>query len=181
MEDLFKKFINAGVGFVSLTSDRVQTTIDALVKESKLSEQEGKKIMDDLRKNSETKRKELEQQFSSIASKLMKSVGVASNSDVEELKRSVKGGSKSSAASSSSAAGSKSGAKTAAKPAASTTAKAAGATKQAAAKVSSAAGTAQKSSAAKAGAAKSSGGSKSAGAKKETPAAPAGGTDAAGA
>ncbi|UOQ52434.1 phasin family protein [Hymenobacter cellulosivorans] len=178
MEDLFKKFINAGVGFVSLTSDRVQTTIDALVKESKLSEEEGKKIMDDLKKNSETKRKELEQQFSSIATKLMKSVGVASNSDVEELKRSVKGTSKSSAATASTAAGSKSGG---AKTASSTTAKAAGATKKAADKVSSAAGTAQKSSAAKAGAAKSSGGSKS-GAKKETPAAPAaGGTDTAGA
>ncbi|RYU77176.1 phasin family protein [Hymenobacter persicinus] len=147
MEDLFKKFINAGVGFASLTSDRVQTAIDALVKESKLSEQEGKKIMDDLKKNSETKRKELEKQFSGIASKLMKSVGVASNSDVEELKRSVKGGSKSSA----SAAGSKSSAK----PASSATTKAAGATKKAADKVSSAAGSAQKSAAAKAGAAKS--------------------------
>ncbi|UOQ71691.1 phasin family protein [Hymenobacter cellulosilyticus] len=174
MEDLFKKFINAGVGFVSLTSDRVQTTIDALVKESKLSEEEGKKIMDDLKKNSETKRKELEQQFSSIASKLMKSVGVASNADVEELKRSVKAPAKSSGATA--AAASKGGAKTAAKPASSTTTKAAGATKKAADNVSSAAGTAQKSGAAKAGAAKSSG-SKSGGAKKDTPAAPAGGTD----
>ncbi|TGE23798.1 hypothetical protein E5K00_00865 [Hymenobacter aquaticus] len=182
MEDLFKKFINAGVGFVSLTSDRVQTTIDALVKESKLSEQEGKKIMDDLKKNSETKRKELEQQFSSIASKLMKSVGVASNSDVEDLKRSVKGSNSKSTSSASSSASKSSGSKSAAKPASSTTAKVAGATKKAADKVSSAAGTAQKSAAAKAGAAKSSsGGSKSGGAKKDTPAAPAGGTDTAGA
>ena len=148
MEDLFKKFINAGVGFASLTSDRVQSAIDSLVKESKLSEQEGKKIMDDLKKNSETKRKELEKQFSGIASKLMKSVGVASNSDVEDLKRSVKGGSKSASASKSSPA------KSSAKPASSAPAKAAGATKKAADKVSSAAGTAQKSAAAKAGAAK---------------------------
>lgn len=155
MEDLFKKFINAGVGFASLTSDRVQGAIDSLVKESKLSEQEGKKIMDDLKKNSETKRKELEKQFSGIASKLMKSVGVASNSDVEDLKRSVKGSSKSSSAS---ASASKNGAakSSSAKPASSATAKVAGATKKAADKVSSAAGTAQKSAAAKAGAAKSS-------------------------
>ncbi|TGE28044.1 phasin family protein [Hymenobacter metallicola] len=177
MEDLFKKFINAGVGFVSLTSDRVQTTIDALVRESKLSEEEGKKIMDDLKKNSETKRKELEKQFSSIATKLMKSVGVASNSDVEELKRSVKGGSKSSTATS--GAGSTGAAKSggAKSSATSGTAKAAGATKKAADSVSSAAGTAQKSAAAKAGASKSSGGSKSSGAKKATPAAPAADSD----
>lgn len=94
MEDLFKKFINAGVGFVSLTTDRVQKTIDTLVQESKLSEQEGAKIMDELKQNGETKRKELEKQVQSIASRVMKSVGVAPNSDVEELKRTVKGGSK---------------------------------------------------------------------------------------
>lgn len=91
MEDLFKKFVNAGVGFVSLTTDRVQKTIDALVKESKLSEQEGAKIMDELRKNGETKRKELEKQVQGIASRVMKTVGVAPNAEVEELKRTVKG------------------------------------------------------------------------------------------
>ncbi|MDF7812191.1 hypothetical protein [Hymenobacter sp. YC55] len=95
MEDLFKKFINAGVGFVSLTTDRVQKTIDTLVQESKLSEQEGAKIMDELKQNGETKRKELEKQVQSIASRVMKSVGVAPNAEVEELKRTVKGGSKS--------------------------------------------------------------------------------------
>jgi len=98
MEDLFKKFVNAGVGFVSLTTDRVQKTIDALVKESKLSEQEGAKIMDELRKNGETKRKELEKQVQGLAAKMMKSVGVAPNSEVEELKRTVKGGAKSKSA-----------------------------------------------------------------------------------
>jgi polyhydroxyalkanoate synthesis regulator phasin len=92
MEDLFKKFINAGVGLVSLTNDRVQKTIDALVKESKLSEQEGARIMDDLKKNTDTKRQELEKQFQGLASRLMKSAGVATNADVEELKRTVKGG-----------------------------------------------------------------------------------------
>jgi polyhydroxyalkanoate synthesis regulator phasin len=97
MEDLFKKFVNAGVGFVSLTTDRVQKTIDTLVKESKLSEQEGAKIMDELKKNGETKRKELEKQVQGIASRMMKTVGVAPNSDVEELKRTVKGGTKSAA------------------------------------------------------------------------------------
>ncbi|QJX45422.1 hypothetical protein HMJ29_00110 [Hymenobacter taeanensis] len=97
MEDLFKKFINAGVGLVSLTNDRVQKTIDALVKESKLSEQEGARIMDDLKKNTDTKRQEMEKQFQGLASRLMKSAGIATNADVEELKRTVKGGSKTTA------------------------------------------------------------------------------------
>ncbi|SNR61836.1 MULTISPECIES: phasin family protein [Hymenobacter] len=100
MEDLFKKFINAGVGFVSLTNDRVQSTIDKLVQESKLSESEGAKIMDELKKNTDSKRKELEKQFQGLASRLMKGAGVASNDDVEELKRTVKGNSKSAEATS---------------------------------------------------------------------------------
>ncbi|QIX60353.1 hypothetical protein HER32_03785 [Hymenobacter sp. BT18] len=151
MEDLFKKVINAGVGFVSLTTDRVQTTIDKLVQDSKLSEQEGRKIMDDLKKNADTKRKEFEKQISGVAAKVLKGVGVAPNADLEDLKRSVKG---TKAASAPAAPASKKA--TPAKPAASSaTSKAAGTVKKAADKTSAAAGKTQKSAAAKAGAAKS--------------------------
>ncbi|RSK44279.1 phasin family protein [Hymenobacter perfusus] len=155
MEDLFKKFINAGVGFVSLTNERVQKSIDSLVQESKLSEQEGAKIMDDLKKNTDAKRKELEKQAQGLAARLLKTVGVAPNADVEELKRTVKG-SKSSA---SAAAPAKKApaAKTAAPAkaaAAGATSKVAGTVKKAADKTSAAAGKTQKSAAGKAGAAK---------------------------
>lgn len=91
MEDLFKKFIYAGVGFVSRTNDRVQDTINQLVQENKLSQKEGEKILKSLQKNSDTKRKEFESQINSIAKRVMKGMGVASNTDVEELKRTVKG------------------------------------------------------------------------------------------
>ena len=63
MDDLFKKFINTGVGLLSQGNKAVQVAIEKLVKESKISEQEGKKIVDDLLKNSETKRADLEKQF----------------------------------------------------------------------------------------------------------------------
>ncbi|WP_426492531.1 phasin family protein [Hymenobacter sp. 102] len=149
MEDLFKKFINAGVGFASLTSDRVQKSIDALVKESKLSEQEGAKIMDDLKKNTDAKRKELEKQAQGLAARLLKTVGVAPNAEVEELKRTVKGGKATPASAPKKAAAPK-----AAKPASSATSKAAGAVKKAADATSAAASKTQKSAAAKAGAAK---------------------------
>ncbi|UYZ63608.1 phasin family protein [Hymenobacter weizhouensis] len=164
MEDLFKKFINAGVGFVSLTNDRVQSTINKLVQESKLSEQEGAKIMDELKKNTDAKRQELEKQFQGLTSRLMKTVGVAPNSDVEDLKRTVRQSKSSNSGaagtSASKATGSASGAKksstssAAGKSASSATSKAAGAVKKAADSTSAAAGKTQKSAAAKAGAAK---------------------------
>ena len=126
MDDLFKKFINTGVGFLSQGNKAVQTAIEKLVKESKISEQEGKKIMDDLLKSGETKRAELEKQFQGLADSVKKTVGLGASKGKADAK----------------------------KPASSATSKAAGATKKAADKVSDAAGSAQKSAAAKAGAAK---------------------------
>ncbi|GAB3838573.1 phasin family protein [Hymenobacter jeollabukensis] len=142
MEDLFKKFIYAGVGFVSRTNDRVQDTINQLVQENKLSQKEGEKILKSLQKNSDTKRKEFETQINSIAKRVMKGMGVASNSDVEELKRTVKGsGSKASGAAAST------GTKKASAPAASATGAAKTAAK-ATTKAAGAASTAAKKSAA---------------------------------
>jgi polyhydroxyalkanoate synthesis regulator phasin len=81
MDDLFKKFINTGVGFLSLGNKRVQTALDKLVKESKISEQEGKKIMDDLLKSGESKRKDLEKQLQALAGSLKDRVSMGSEAE----------------------------------------------------------------------------------------------------
>ncbi len=129
MEDLFKKFVNAGVGYLAQGNKKVQSTIEALVKDSKITEQEGKKIVDDLLKSSETKRTELEKQFKGLTDRVKDTVGLGDKPKKAPAKK------KSPAA------------KTA-------TSKVAGATKKAADEVSAAAGSAQRSAAAKAGAAK---------------------------
>jgi polyhydroxyalkanoate synthesis regulator phasin len=79
MDDLFKKFINTGVGFLAQGNKAVQTAIEKLVQESKISEQEGKKIVDDLRKNGETKRADLEKQFKGLTEDLRTRVGLGSD------------------------------------------------------------------------------------------------------
>ena len=150
MDDLFKKFINTGVGFLSQGNKAVQVALEKLVKESKISEQEGKKIMDDLLKSGETKRVDLEKQFKTLTADLKSRVGLKGE------------GEKAPAASKA-----KPTAKAAPKPAASTGAKApaaekpaaspataASTVKKAAAKVGAAAEKAQRSAAAKAGAPK---------------------------
>jgi polyhydroxyalkanoate synthesis regulator phasin len=149
MEDLFKKFVNAGVGYIAQGSKSVQKTIDKLVQDNKMTQEEGKKIVDDLLKSGETKRAELEKQFQGLADSVKKTVGL----------------------------GDSKGKATAKKPASSTTSKAAGATKKAADKVSDAAGSAQKSAAAKAGAAKPAAAKKPAAKKPAASAAGAGSED----
>lgn len=84
MDDLFKKFINTGVGFLSQGNKAVQVAIEKLVKESKISEQEGKKIVDDLLKNSETKRADLEKQFKNLTTDLKSRVSRKGKKEVQE-------------------------------------------------------------------------------------------------
>ena len=79
MDDLFKKFLNTGVGFLAQGNKRVQAALDKLVQESKISEQEGQKIMADLRKSSETKRADLEKQFQGLTSSLRERVGLGTD------------------------------------------------------------------------------------------------------
>lgn len=140
MDDLFKKFINTGVGFLSQGNKAVQVAIEKLVKESKISEQEGKKIVDDLLKSSETKRADLEKQFKGLTADLknrVSSKGQPADAPAPKAKSATAPAAKKPAAK---------------KPAASP--EAAGTAKKAADKVSAAAGKAQRSAAAKAGAPK---------------------------
>ncbi|MDO7848172.1 hypothetical protein Q5H92_17530 [Hymenobacter sp. M29] len=153
MEDLFKKFVNAGVGYIAQGSKTVQSTIEKLVKDNKMTQEEGKKIVDELLKSGETKRAELEKQFQGLADRVKTTVGLG------DSKAKAKPAAK------------KPAPKAAAKPATSATSKAAGTVKKAADKVSSAAGTAQKSAAAKAGASKPAAAKKPAAKKPAAPAA----------
>ena len=136
MEDLFKKFVNAGVGYIAQGSKSVQSTIENLVKDNKMTQAEGKKIVDELLKSGETKRAELEKQFQGLTERVKSTVGLGDST--AKAKPAAK----------------KPAAKAAAKPASSATSKAAGAVKKVADKVSGAAGSAQKSAAGQAGAAK---------------------------
>jgi len=70
MDDMLKKVINTGVGLLALGNKRVQTALDKLVQDSKLSEQEGQKIMDELRQTGEAKRKQFEKQVQDLAGNL---------------------------------------------------------------------------------------------------------------
>jgi polyhydroxyalkanoate synthesis regulator phasin len=86
MEDLFKKFLYTGVGFVALTAEKFQKTIDKLVSENKISTEEGRKIVDDFLKNTSTKREEFESQLKSITEKVVRSFDFATAHEVKALK-----------------------------------------------------------------------------------------------
>jgi polyhydroxyalkanoate synthesis regulator phasin len=89
MEDLFKKFLYGSVGLVALTAEKIQKTVDNLVSENKLTTDEGKKIVDDFIKNTQTKKEEFESQLKSITEKVVRSFDFATDHDLKALKKRV--------------------------------------------------------------------------------------------
>jgi polyhydroxyalkanoate synthesis regulator phasin len=89
MEDLFKKVIYTGVGLVSVTAEKLQEVVDKLVAENKISSEEGRKVIDDLVKNTEEKKEEFESQLKKIAEEVFNRVKVVSQKDFEELVKRV--------------------------------------------------------------------------------------------
>jgi polyhydroxyalkanoate synthesis regulator phasin len=69
LQETLKSLIYAGVGYAAKTSDRVQKNVDDLVKKGKINEREGKKIVDHVVTNAESKRKELEAKLNKVVDK----------------------------------------------------------------------------------------------------------------
>ena len=90
MEDLFKKFVYTGVGLVSLTADKLQKSIDKLIDEEKISEKEGKKIVDDFFKKTESKKKEFEKQLQGVTEEVVKKFDFSKAKEILELNKRVR-------------------------------------------------------------------------------------------
>ena len=86
MEDLIKKFLYAGVGVVTTTVDKVQKTINEYVEEGKLSENEGKKVVDDLLKDIESKKDQYEDKLRGMVEKAMSKFDFPTVEEVTDLK-----------------------------------------------------------------------------------------------
>ena len=89
MEDLFKKLIYTGIGWISITTENFKKTIDKFIEEEKISAEEGKKIFDEFVQNAETKKDELEDQFKNIVDKLINSLNFAKQEELKKLEKRV--------------------------------------------------------------------------------------------
>lgn len=89
VEKLVKKIVYTGVGFVSLTADKVKKTIDGLVEDGKISEEEGKKIVTDFKKNTDIKKDELELELKAIVEKALKTFNFVKGDRFDKLDKRV--------------------------------------------------------------------------------------------
>ena len=89
MAELFKKFLYTSVGLVSSTSERMQTLISDLVEKGRLSEDEGKKIVDEFTEGTTEKRNEFEDRLSSLVEDIMHKLSIPTRAQIEALEERI--------------------------------------------------------------------------------------------
>ena len=90
MDNLIKRVIYTGVGFVASTTERLQNVVDDLVEMGKLSEEEGKKVVDDVVKNTETHKGQYETRFKSLIDNAMEKFNLPQGDSVSKLEKRIK-------------------------------------------------------------------------------------------
>ena len=90
MLNLIKKTMLTGVGLAGLTKNKVEKLAKELAKKGKLSEKEGKKLVDDLLKKSEKARKDPEAQTEKVVRNTMKKMNFATREDILKLTKRIK-------------------------------------------------------------------------------------------
>jgi polyhydroxyalkanoate synthesis regulator phasin len=87
MLDAIKKTIQASIGAVVLTRERVRKTLDKLVEEGKLSTEEAERLADRMIQDSRREFKGLEEKIVSFVHKGLKGLDLVSREEFEELKK----------------------------------------------------------------------------------------------
>ncbi|MGA2582532.1 MAG: hypothetical protein ABSG31_04570 [Tepidisphaeraceae bacterium] len=76
MKDVFTKALLSGLGLASLTKDAIQKTAEDLVDRSKLSEEEGKRIVKELHRRSTQAQKAIESKIEKSVHKVLKQLNL---------------------------------------------------------------------------------------------------------
>ena len=89
MFDLIKKTMLTGVGLASMTKDKLEAIAREIAEKEKLSEKEGKDLVNDLIKKAEEAKNNMENHIEKLVKDLMKKMNLASRDEVSALRRDV--------------------------------------------------------------------------------------------
>jgi polyhydroxyalkanoate synthesis regulator phasin len=89
MVDLIKKAIYTGLGLAVLTKEKAEELVKELSQQAKLSEQEGKELLDGLLKQSEHARHDFQNKVDETVVAVVKRLNLATKDEVAALKAKV--------------------------------------------------------------------------------------------
>jgi polyhydroxyalkanoate synthesis regulator phasin len=88
-DSFFKKMFYTGIGIAALTKEKFEEAIEELVKDKKMSTDEGKKIIDDFVKNVDSKKDEIEDQMKEFVEKTTKKFKFVKKDEIDELEKRI--------------------------------------------------------------------------------------------
>lgn len=87
MIDVLKKTVLTGIGLATLGAEKIEEYAKKIAEDSKLAESEGKKFVDELLRDSEIARKNLEAKINELITTALDRMDLTSKKEVEELKK----------------------------------------------------------------------------------------------
>ena len=89
MVDLIKKAFYTGLGLAVLTKDKAEELVRDLAQQAKLSENEGKELVDSLMKQSDEARQDFQSKIDEAVLAVVKRLHLATRDEVEQLRAKV--------------------------------------------------------------------------------------------
>lgn len=89
MIELLKKIALTGVGLAAMSGEKIEEWSKKIAEELKLSEAEGRKFLDDIRKQSAEAKENLEKQINEQVKRYMERIGVATRDEKEKLEKRI--------------------------------------------------------------------------------------------
>ena len=87
MIDLLKKGILTGIGIGLITKDKIEDYVKKAAKEAELTEEESRKLADELLKHSEETKQQIEKKINDEVKKVVDKLGVATHEDLKEIQK----------------------------------------------------------------------------------------------
>ncbi len=89
MKDLLKKTMLTGIGLAAVSKDKIEELIGEMVQKGNLTEQEGKKFVEEMAGYAEKARGEMEKQIDKYVEKAINRMDLVRKSDLEEMRISI--------------------------------------------------------------------------------------------
>jgi len=89
MKDLLKKSMLAGLGLVVVSKDKIEESIRELIEKGNISEQEGKKLVQEMIGNAEKAKGDFEKMVDKYVDKALSRMDIVKKSDLQELQDSI--------------------------------------------------------------------------------------------
>lgn len=88
LEEIKKGFMT-GIGAIMLTKEKIQESVDKLVKESKLKEEDARKLVEELAGSGEKQATKIENDMGDVFKRALSGMNVARKDELLDLKRQI--------------------------------------------------------------------------------------------